>query len=151
VNLAYFAYQLQGLRKATALNSDDVSLTLEPNEHLEPLRARLAALCNAAQQRKFPTVPSASSEVPAVHVMAPTPDELGQDDDADIDNDTLWDTGVTPGRAGGRAMAEAIATAFRAAVPPEVAARHQLEDLDALAMDIERCLRKGVKEYLKTV
>jgi hypothetical protein len=191
VNLAYFAYQLQGLRKATALTSDDVNLTLEPSPHLEPLRARLAALCNAAQQKKFPDV-AKDSEAPALahvtsdesfgtdvpaqpqslrapdlQVTAPTPDGneqhqlgaehgLASESDIDTDDETVWDTSVPggappEGRAGGRALAEAIVTAFRAAVPPEVAARHALDDLDALALDIERCLRKGVKEYLKTV
>jgi hypothetical protein len=150
-------------------------MTLEPNANLEPLRARLAALCNAANQRKFPHVPGVAPggtggtlasglSVPAVQVTAATPEErqreLGDDDDdtasVDTDDDTMWDTSVPggappEGRAGGRGLAEAIVTAFRAAVPPEIAARHQLDDLDALGMDIERCLRKGVKEYMKTV
>jgi hypothetical protein len=77
------------------------------------------------------------------------------DDDTDSDPDETWGAvpgGAPPlGRAGGRALADAVVAQFRAAVPPAVAARHALDDLDALAADVERCLRKGVREYLKTV
>ncbi|EIN14428.1 hypothetical protein PUNSTDRAFT_140725 [Punctularia strigosozonata HHB-11173 SS5] len=127
VNLAYFAFQLQGLRKATALNSDDVQLRLEPSTHLAPLQARLRALCNARTQQQVPS--------------ADEPD-LGPG---------LDEGRTAPGRAGGRALAEAIVAVFTAAVPPEVAGRHALDDLEALADDIERCLQKGAKEYIKSL
>jgi hypothetical protein len=194
VNLAYFAVQLQGLRKATALKGDDVSLTLEPSTHLEPLRERLAALCNAAAQKKFPDVSKDGArhkggaavshlgttsqeglatagqasqaqphhlQAPGINVTAPTPEGDQEDRHRDLhspdtDDDAVWGgdehgDGPAYGRAGGRELAEAVVTAFRASVPPEVAARHALDDLDFLAKDIERCLRKGVKEYLKTI
>lgn len=56
-----------------------------------------------------------------------------------------------PLATGARALAEAVVTQVRAAVPPPVAARHALDDLGALAADIERCLEKGAKEFVKTL
>jgi hypothetical protein len=61
------------------------------------------------------------------------------------------DTFPTHGSGDGRVLAEAVAAAFRAAVSPEVAARHKLDDLDELAEDIDRCLRKGAEEYVKSL
>jgi hypothetical protein len=57
----------------------------------------------------------------------------------------------TPVGFGGKALAEAVVAQFRAAVPPEVAARHALDDMKALAEDVDRCLRKGAQEYVKTL
>jgi hypothetical protein len=57
----------------------------------------------------------------------------------------------TPVGTGGKVLADAVRAQFAAAVSEQVAARHALDDEKALIEDVERCLRKGVKEYVKTL
>jgi hypothetical protein len=132
-----------GLRKATALTGDDVHLSLEPSAQLGPLQARLLALCNARAPRQFPDLsvlgnPGANAS--AVNASGSTATVAG------------GASAAPPiGSTGGRLLAEAVVAVFTAAVPPEVAARHALDDLDELAQDIERCLHKGAEEYVKSL
>jgi hypothetical protein len=132
-----------GLRKATALTGDDVHLSLEPSAQLGPLQARLLALCNARAPRQFPDLsvlgnPGANASAVNASGSAAT---------------VSGGASAAPpiGSTGGRLLAEAVVAVFTAAVPPEVAARHALDDLDELAQDIERCLHKGADEYVKSL
>jgi hypothetical protein len=166
VDAAYFTAQLQGLRKATALTGDDVHLDLHPSADLGPLQARLLALCNVRAPLQFP-------DLTAVGPALGSSTELGGTttmDGANLEKVHAHGSGPTSptqpaslaptartraapplGSAGGRILAEAIISAFRATVPAEVASRHALGDLDALTEDIERCLHKGADEYVKSL